>query len=418
MLAPCQQLGAAPAQRAAERTKKAVPAREQQTGDDASADDEALSIFKKRILPIFEAKKPSSCTECHLSGVELSDYIQPNQADTFASLVRAELIDVNSPDDSKLLQFIRRRPEQPSLINETVRKQELQAFQVWIRAAVADETVRGAITTKPSGPQIPVEVIRHARKDRVLASFNDNIWTEVGRCAACHSPANNQKQVEEHGEHVSWIIPNDPQATLDHMLTAGIINTDAPLESRLLTKPTLQVEHGGGQKMVVGDRTYKQFRTFIDDYTNVVQATYTTAAALPKPNAETSLVSDTWLKLTDVPAKYDQMLLQADVYRWTDAGWSEFRVASSDRPVFGGGSLWQHSLSLTAPRGSRWAAAMQSKQLPAGRYLVKIYIDRAGKLQQDYQAELGDEDFVGEVEFESPWTPGYGHMTVIPFPVE
>ncbi len=200
------------------------------------------------------------------------------------------------------------------------------------------------------------------------------------------------------------------------MVDAGIVNSDEPLESMLLTKPTMQVEHGGGQKMVVGDRTYKQFRRFIDDYASVVNAKYTAANDLPEESDEVSLVTDIWFKLTEVPESYDQMLLQADLYRWTGDGWSEHRVATSDRLVFGKGKLWQHSLSLTAPRDSKWADEMKSKQLPGGRYLVKLYIDQTGKLQKDFSAELGDEDFVGQVEVESQWPVGYGNMTVVGFP--
>src|SRR5262245_10532894 len=55
------------------------------------SDRSALAIFERRIVPIFQSQKPSSCTECHLSGVELKDYIQPDQAKTFASLVEAKL---------------------------------------------------------------------------------------------------------------------------------------------------------------------------------------------------------------------------------------------------------------------------------------------------------------------------------------
>jgi hypothetical protein len=215
---------------------------------------------------------------------------------------------------------------------------------------------------------------------------------------------------------VSWIKLNDPQATLNHMVDAGIINSNEPLESMLLTKPTMQVEHGGGQKMVVGDRSYKQFRRFIDDYASVVNGKYSATDDLPEENDEVSLVTDIWFKLTEVPENYDQMLLQADLYRWTGAGWSEHRVASSDRLVFGKGKLWQHSLSLTAPRGSKWAEAMKSKRLPSGRYLVKLYIDQTGKLQKDFSAELGDDEFVGQVEVESKWPVGYGNMTVVKFP--
>lgn len=377
----------------------------------------ALQLFKRRITPILQAKNPSSCSECHLSGVDLKQYIGPDQESTFASLRAAGLIDMGDPDASKILTFINRRPERPSLLTDRVRKEEYAAFRAWIHAAVKDPKLAAAKTSDLAlGPRIPDEVIRHARKDRVLASFLDNVWSEVGRCAACHSPDRNQKQVKEHGDQVSWIKLQDPQATLDYMLEAGIIDSDIPLESLLLKKPTLQVEHGGGQKMVVGDRTYKQFRRFIDDYASVINSNYASAASLPKQSGEISSVTEIWFKLTDVPAKYDQMLLQVDVHRWTDGGWSEHRVASSDRLVFGKGQLWQHSLSLTAQRGSKWANEMNSQRLLPGRYLVKVYIDQSGKLQKDFRAELGDDEFVGQIELESRWPKGYGNMTVARFP--
>lgn len=37
----------------------------------------SLAVFEKRILPIFRSAKPSSCSECHLSGVNLKEYIRP-----------------------------------------------------------------------------------------------------------------------------------------------------------------------------------------------------------------------------------------------------------------------------------------------------------------------------------------------------
>jgi len=379
--------------------------------------DSSLAIFKRRILPIFQTAKPSSCAECHLSGVDLREYIRPTQQETFASLVAADMIDRQKPDDSKILRFISRRPDQPSLVTEKVRQQEYEAFRAWIRAAVADSKLLAAKDeAQPVGPELPVEVIRHARQNRVLSSFVENVWTEVGRCAACHSPDRNQKQVKEHGEQVSWIKLRDPQGTLAYMLEAGLIDTDEPEKSLLLLKPTMQVEHGGGQKMVVGDRSYKQFRRFIDDYAAVVKGQYAKVEQLPEPSEEVSVVTDIWLKIEGVPAKYDKMLLQADLHRWTGSGWSEYRVATSDRPVFGKGNLWQHSLSLTASRGSEWTKQIAYEKLPAGRYLVKLYIDQTGKLQNDFTAELGEEDFVGEVEIESRWPAGYGKMTAVAFP--
>jgi mono/diheme cytochrome c family protein len=377
----------------------------------------ALAIFERRILPIFQSTNASSCSECHLSGVDLKDYIRPTQQATFASLVGAKLIDMDDPDNSKILQFISRRPDQPSLLTDKVRQQEFKAFRAWICAAVSDSTLL-ADNRKPEaiGPQLPKEVIRHARKDRILASFIDNVWNEVGRCAACHSPDRNQKQVKEHGDQVSWITLRDPQATLNYMLEAGLVDADDPEKSLLLLKPTMQVKHGGGQKMVVGDRTYKQFRRFIDDYAAVVAGKYTKLEQIPEPNDETAVVTEIWLKIEDVPENFDKMLLQADLYRRTDSGWSPFRVATSDRLVFGKGRLWQHSLSLTAPRGTPWAEEIRSERLPPGRYLIKIYIDKAARLQQDFTAELREEDLVGQLEVESRWPAGYGKMTVVKFP--
>ncbi len=326
------------------------------------------------------------------------------------------LINVQNPDASKILEFIKRQPEKPTLVSSQVRQEELNAFQAWIRAAVADPKLISSRSDRAIGPQVPEEVIVHARKDRVLQSFLDNIWTEVGRCAACHSPDQNAKQVKEHGESVSWITLNDPQATLDYMLDAGIINAEHPLESLLITKPTLQVEHGGGKKLVVGDRSYKQFRGFINDYSSVVKGAYRTVDSLPIESDEVSLVTDIWFKLTEVPAEYDKMLLQVDIYRWEGDSWSEYRVASSDRQVFGGGNLWQHSLSLTAPRQSDWEQKLAAKKLPEGKYLVKLYLDRTGKLQEDYNEILGKDDFVGQVEVQSGWPSGYGRMTSVAFP--
>ena len=68
-----------------------------------SADDAALAIFQKRIVPILQAQRPSSCSECHLSGVDLKDYIRPTQPETFAALRDAGLIDLKTPAKSKLL---------------------------------------------------------------------------------------------------------------------------------------------------------------------------------------------------------------------------------------------------------------------------------------------------------------------------
>ena len=386
----------------------------------ACGEDSPLALFRQRITPILQAKNPSSCSECHLSGVDLKDYIGKTQEETFASLRDAGLVDLKKPENSKLLAFIARKPEKTSLVSDIVRQQEYEAFKAWIVAAAKDPKLAAAKTGDAKlGPSVSDEVIRHARKDQVLASFLDNVWSEVGRCAACHSPDRNQEQVKKHGKKVNWIKLGDPQGTLDYLLTTGIIDADSPEGSLLLMKPTNQVKHGGGVKMVVGDRTYKQFRAFIEDYAASSTGKYKTAKDLPKQRTEASFVTDIWFKLEGVPAKYDQQLLQVDLYRWDEKtkNWSKDRWATGDRQIFGKGQLWQQHLSVTAPRDSSRAKEIVDKPtLPAGKYLAKIYVDQAGKLQKDYLADLGDGEFVGEVEIDSRWPAGYGSMTTARFP--
>ncbi|WP_166822482.1 hypothetical protein [Thalassoroseus pseudoceratinae] len=130
----------------------------------ASDEEKSVTIFESRILPIFQATKPSSCTECHLHGVELKDYIRSTQQETYSSLVAADMIDTRKPDESKILGFINRRPTTPSLVTEKMRKKEYEAFRDWIRAAVADHALLSKKEKfEPLSSRVPVEVIRQAR---------------------------------------------------------------------------------------------------------------------------------------------------------------------------------------------------------------------------------------------------------------
>jgi hypothetical protein len=379
----------------------------------------ALKVFQQRIVPILNAKNPSSCAECHLSGVDLKDYIRADQVQTFAALRDGGLIDVKQPDQSKLLTFIQRHSDRTSPVTKKVRDQELEAFRAWIHAAVQDPQLAAAKTSDHAiGAQLPDEVIRHMRRDRVLASFVDNVWSEVGRCAACHSPDRNRKQVEKFGEQVSWIKLGDPQATLDYMREAELLDVEQPERSLLLLKPTNLVEHGGGVKLMVGDRTYKQFRAFLDDYAASVNGRYKSTSELPAASNEISQVSEIWFKLEGVPSQYDKLLLRVDLFRRNDTGeWSTERWATGDRAVAGERSLWQQHLTVVAPRGSARASELRKNpRLPPGTYQARIYVDRDRRLERDPSGDLAESDLVATIQVETRWPAGYGQMTVSRFP--
>src|SRR5262249_25004356 len=126
-------------------------------------------VFERRIVPIFKSPNPSSCVQCHLSGVDLKNYILPTSEKTFVSLRDQGLIDMEKPEASKILKLINMREAQrdgPNLIHEKVRQAEYEAFADWIKACCADPKLRNApklMSTEIAKPEKPVEVIRHER---------------------------------------------------------------------------------------------------------------------------------------------------------------------------------------------------------------------------------------------------------------
>ena len=393
--------------------------------DCGMADDSALDLFKKRITPILRSPKASSCSECHLSGVDLKNYIGKTQVDTFASLRNAGLINLERPDDSKLLALIKREPENASPVSRQARAEEYTAFRAWIRAAVKDPVLAQAKTDSDQlGPSVPVEVIRHGRQQRVIASFVENIWSEMGRCVSCHSPELNRQKIGRNGntkedvDAISWVVPRNPAATLEKLIETGNIETDAPEESLVLTKPVGLEEHGGGPKFALGSRTDKNFRRFLVDYAAVVNGKYEEVDQLPAESPIILQPTRQHLRITNLPAGLDKNLLRVDLYRWSGDAWSESPWATADNPIAGKQHRWQSMISASAPRGSERAKKLHPEHpIPGGRYLIKIYIDRKNVAKKDRDFEFAKKDFFAEVEIDGPWAQGWREPKIIKAPL-
>jgi hypothetical protein len=393
-------------------------------------------VFERRIMPIFKSPKPSSCTECHLAGVDLKQYILPSSEQTFLSLRDQGLVDLKSPDKSKILKLISMRDpaakatEGAALIHETARKAEFDAFAEWIKACAGDEKLVAApklAKTALAEPARPVEVIHHARKDKLLESFENSIWAMRFRCMSCHieGTKENDKLKAEHGEQVAWFKKGGPQATLDYLLASKLIDFEKPEESLLLKKPLLAVPHKGGKKFLVGDQGYKAFRGWLEDVAKIKADAYTKAESLPKPDDAVLFGTDIWLKLKNTPPAWGDALVQVDLYRWDYANqdWDTVPIATTDRANFGKGRLWQHNLTFTVAlrpgvivpkRGTTGDdIAREFAAAPSRRFLLKVYVDRTGKLGGDWTKRLDETDYAGRIEFEAKWNPGYGAMTVV-----
>lgn len=392
-----------------------VPDEMTPSGDDSQ---DAAEIFARRMLPIAQSSERSSCTECHFGGVELRNYIHEDQETTFVALRDDGLIDVGDPDKSKILTFIGRHTAETDPLVAKVRKAELQAFRSWIRAAVKDPELRDskAKSTARVRSELPVEVVRHMRRDSVVKSFVENIWLEMGRCVNCHSPERNKRLIKEHGEQISWLVPKDPAATLKNLVDGGNIDTDDPEQSMLLLKPLGIEDHGGGPKFAPGSRTDKNFRGFLNDYAAVVNEKYRNVDQLPKPTSEVAALSDQQLRIVDLPEGLDGKLLKADIFPWSDGGWSKTPSGSAENPINAERKMWQSMVSVVAQRGTSRADELRHEnnvRLPAGRYLIRIYIDQKGAAEKDRDRLWTDDDLHAEVEIDGEWQPGYQPPKII-----
>jgi len=416
-------------------------------------------LFDQRILPIFRSPQPASCVQCHLASVDLKNYILPSQEKTFASLRDQGLIDLNRPENSKILTLIRMGSRDPDkgarLIHEKTRRAESAAFAAWIKACCNDPKLRALPRLKDSErarPASPNAVIRHARKSRVVDSFVRNVWSQRMRCFPCHTPfdvdASNprhQAALKTLGEYKRKypeladrmkIFGKTPEATMQYLIEKSrktprgelpLIDLENPRKSLLVLKPMSKlprkrpdgkfepassaqpVSHMGGLKMHRDDQSYKSFVTWIGDYANVVGDRYASVAELPADNWYASRLV---LRVNNAPAAWTTgVSVQLFVHAWNQqaGSWETEPIAFTQGTVTPK-RMVNGTLFLLAPTGAGRAPQWdpQRAKLPRGRYLVKTYVDSRRRLAGDPSLLLGEEEFYGQSELKrARWREGF-----------
>lgn len=369
---------------------------------------DSADFFIRRILPIARAQRASSCTECHFAGVELGQYVLDDEASTFAALRAAGLVDVAQPEQSKLLAFIRRKPEREDATMAKVRAEESAAFTTWITAAAKNpELLSKSGDAPPIGTQLPAEVVRHMRSDRLLASFVENIWVEMERCINCHSPERNERWVKEHGKQVSWLQPRDPAATMKYLADEGLIDVDVPEKSLFLLKPLGIVEHAGHVKFAVGSRTDRQFRRFLNDYAATVAGKYRKADDLPAPTKQLAIATGQQLKITEMPTDQRGRLMRVLLYPRDGEAWSIRPIASGDSQINPKDGTWMNQMCELVDREQATSERLlKPRLLPGERYLAKLYIvNRSAAEKTDF--EFSEADYYGSAEVSGNWPVGW-----------
>ena len=426
--------------------------------EDTATTSEA--VFNERILPIFRSEKPSSCVQCHLSSVDLKNYILPSSQKTFLSLRDQGLIDFEQPEKSKILKLIQMGDRDldtgAKLIHAKLRKQEYDAFAAWIRVCCENESLRKLPKLSEeelAGPGFPDQVIRHSRKSRVVESFARNVFSQRMRCFPCHTPheidENNPRHAaaiktrsrlqEKYGDQIERLnlFKKTPEATLDFLVQASrqprsdslpMLNLEDAKRSLLVMKPTSKlparnsdgsfaspsylppVSHMGGLKMHPHDQSYKSFIAWIEDYAKTTKGEYQSVEDLPADNwIPTQLV----LRLSKTPKEWSpgtpvQLFLHPQ--NENRQGWQDKPIAFTQGTVTPRGMV--NGALFVFKRGpqreSEPKADSQQSSLPNAAYQVRVYVDRTGQLTDDPAAMLTGDAYVGSIEFDgSGWQEGF-----------
>ena len=426
------------------------------------AEPTPVDVFNSRIMPIFKSEQPSSCVQCHLASVDLKNYILPSSDATFVSLRDQGLIDVEQPANSKILELIRMGEKDvdvgAKLIHADMRKAELAAFSDWVRACCADSRLRELPAAKQlARPKSPDGVIRHARKSRVVDSFVRNVWSQRMRCFPCHTPheidpENPRHQVavkkrkefgEQYGEEMLQrlaIFRETPEETLEYLIESSLstpadqlplINLAYPAESLLVQKPMSKLpkkkadgtfeaptyrfplSHMGGLKLHPNDQSYKSIVGWITDYAKVVDGQYKSVDELPADNWHPSQLV---VRLKNAPEAWQVgAIVQLFVHGWNaeQSAWTAEPIAFTQGTVTPR-RMVNGALFLLGTDDSRARGWLEEAKLPAGRYLVRVYLDGEGKISNDPAALLSVSDFQGEVEIaKARWRPRFRFAEVV-----
>jgi hypothetical protein len=256
-----------------------VPAASAASCDETSAGE----LFEQRIAPLLAEDRPSTCNQCHLSGFDLDDFVRDDACETMACLVEDGLVNLDVPDQSTILTWIRRAEPDTERVTEAVIEQEYDGFLQWIEfTARCGETAcpdaacgprdeaSDCPPSAPTDPEVAPLGELSCEGDALETLFYTNVFAWRNRCAPCHVDTTAAATA---GQPSPWIRTSGSCAeasrlTLGEVEQRGLLNLTDPVQSLLVQKPLAdRVTHGGSEKFHdTNDNTYKQFMVFIEQY--------------------------------------------------------------------------------------------------------------------------------------------------------
>jgi hypothetical protein len=252
----------------------------------ACTKEEQGDLFERRIAPLLAEDRPTSCNECHLSGIDLSLFVGGDACRTMACMTERGLVDLERPEDSKILQWIARASPTSPLITGEIVQQEYDGFREWIEWSAScgadacgliqnpcsDGSAEPTCTEKNTKDGKPAFVDPGDCSERTReALFRYRVYAWRGRCSPCHLEGGEDPPSLDIPPP-KWIDegPCDQAslATMRTVLASNYIDDTRPDQSLLLLKPLAEsiggVPHGGGDKFhALDDEAYRDILDWI-----------------------------------------------------------------------------------------------------------------------------------------------------------
>ena len=245
-----------------------------------------MDLYDRRIKPLVDGSQPSSCNQCHLSGVDLAMFVQSSPCETMACLVKQGLVDLDAPEKSKVLAQIKLAQPQSSLITSEVIQAEHDGFLEWITySSKCMNSVCGKIDDACKSPSnVPgetggaKELLGGCTEEALGKSFQAKVWKWRGRCTPCHIPPGSTQWPTKWwidglykkgaGEEVAY---KSALYTMYNLIGIGAVNENQPDKSIFILNPLSPafggLPHKGHVKIAnKQEQTYKDFLAWATQY--------------------------------------------------------------------------------------------------------------------------------------------------------
>ena len=306
---------------------------------DLCTDEAQLELYEKRIAPLMDGERPSSCNQCHLSGMDLSSYLRATPCQTMACLDAQELVDFTNPKESAVLHQIEMAEPTSELITEAVIQEEYDGFLEWIEySAKCHEYVCAPYTDPCCDPKENAPVIGSTgplggcTEKEITDSFQSLVFRWNSRCHGCHSKCDPDYDapcwlVEYFDEDDVNETRKAAQNSMYNLLGIGAINREEPKKSLLLLKPLAEEDgglyHGGGEKFLGHwDASYQDFVLWLEMYSSCHKGEdyQRPVVRIMSPQTKKKIYAGDEIVLLARADDLQDDVVQADTIRWTSLG--------------------------------------------------------------------------------------------------